>query len=95
MDGFPCGREKKPQKLSPASWPLTPAWGDIEMPLEVTPVASGQEVTVATKSRALIELCFPVHLLPSSKDRKLSLPDHEGPCPGLRPKFLKYSCSGS
>lgn len=43
------GEEKRPLELCLASWPQGPAWGDIEVPLEVTLVASGQEVTMSVR----------------------------------------------
>lgn len=61
MDRFPSGREKRPRELCWASWLQGPAWGVIEMPLEVTPVASGQEVSHCDHSEDITNMAlFPI-----------------------------------
>lgn len=86
---FPEGG-RRTLELCLASWPYGPAWGDIEMPLEVTQVASGQEVTVATqRTSEHSSISHPILLL-FSEGRKLSLPGHIGPGPCPCHRLLEY-----
>lgn len=79
---FPEGG-RKDLELCPTSWPQGPAWGDIEMPLEVTPSDLwardhyGHSENITNTSISHLSLFW------FSESRELSQPDYIdlGPCP--------------